>query len=348
MAVELTYKEIDEAVKLDLEEELSFKKQIKEVFSLKFLRILFSLNTSKVDDSIKLRSFKMNKTKSKRSFLRRIRNPLTILGFLIIIFIATWGVHAPWISYELEHDLDRVIFSRPAYIKPNEYFWMGTTYYSRDVFGRLIFGTRVSMTIGLTSIIIGVVFGVMLGTLVAYQGGIVDSIVMRLVDVIMAFPGLILVILVVNSGIVPSDKGQTIQTILTVYGILSIPGYARLMRGTVLQEKTRIYVEAAKVSGASSFRVMFRHVLPNAITPILISVSFSVGSMCLSLAGLSFIGYGVEDEIEWGSDLRTANSHLQQDPHAAIWPGVGIMLSVLGFMLFGDGIRDALDPRSKA
>ena len=165
---------------------------------------------------------------------------------------------------------------------------------------------------------------------------------MRIVDVIIAFPSLILVILVVST-----IGARDIQSILLTYGVLSIPGYARFMRGSVLQEKNRIYVEAAKVAGASPGRIMFRHVLPNAFTPILISVTSRIGTITLSLAGLSYIGYGAEDQIEWGHDVNFNRGKLLYAWWSAIFPGLAIMLTVLGFILLGDGLRDAFDPRSK-
>lgn len=274
----ISYKEVDEAEKIDLDEALSFKFQMKELLKPRYLGYLFKLGT--IDQDLKLRNFKLNKTKSKRNFFRRIKNPLTIIGIFIIFVLITWAVHGDWISpwsFNSLKSLDMTIAD--DYEAPTRAHWFGTMLYGQDVFGRFIWGSRASLTIGLAAISIGVVFGVILGTIVAYQGGIVDAIVMRIVDIIMAFPTLILIILVVES-----IGEKNIQTILLTMGILSIPGYARLMRGSVLQEKNKIYVEAAKVSGASSARIMFRHVLPNAFTPILIAITFRIGTMTLSLA----------------------------------------------------------------
>ncbi len=335
---ELSYKIVDQAEGVDLEKELSFKNQFSEIISMNFLQFMF--RADKLPEQFDVRDFLLNRNRSKRSFFRRLKNPLTLLGLFIIFTMITWAVHAPWLSHYTQAELMR---THPnLWGEPTAKHWFGTMQYGQDVFGRMIWGARVSLTIGLLSIFVGVTLGVVIGTIVAYQGGIVDSIVMRLVDIIMAFPSLILVILVV------STIGQRdIQSILLTYGVLSIPGYARFMRGSVLQEKTRIYVEAAKVAGASPGRIMFRHVLPNAFTPILISVTSRIGTITLSLAGLSYIGYGTEGEIEWGYDVNYNRGKLMYAWWSAIFPGLAIMVTVLGFILLGDGLRDAFDPRSK-
>ena len=266
-----------------------------------------------------------------------------ITRLVIILTLITWAVHAPWISPYSKETLMDIDMAHDDFRPPSPEHWFGTLLYGQDAFGRFIWGARVSLSVGLIAIAIGVTAGTVLGTVVAYQGGLVDGIVMRLVDVVMAFPNLILIVLVVES-----IGDRNIQTILLTLGILSIPGYARLMRGSVLQEKNKIYVEAAKVSGASSARIMFRHVLPNAFTPILISLTFRIGAITLTLAGLAYLGYGARNQIEWGNDVNLGQAKLLVAPWAALWPGVAVMLAVLGFMLFGDGLRDALDPRSKA
>ncbi len=334
----LDYRIVDKADGVNLEKELSFGNQFSELFSPNFLQYMFKSN--KLSEKFDVRDFLLNRNRSKRSFFRRLKNPLTLIGILIILSMITWAVLAPWISPYTQAELQRTHSN--LWGAPTAKHWFGTMQYGQDVFGRMIWGARVSLTVGLLSIFVGVSLGVVIGTIVAYQGGVVDSIVMRLVDIIMAFPSLILVILVV------STIGQRdIQSILLTYGVLAIPGYARFMRGSVLQEKTRIYVEAAKVAGASPGRIMFRHVLPNAFTPILISVTSRIGTITLSLAGLAYIGYGTEGEIEWGFDVNENRGKLLYAWWSTVFPGLAIMLTVLGFIILGDGLRDAFDPRSK-
>lgn len=339
MIRDISYKIVDRADGVDLEKELSFENQFKEIFSLEFLKYLFTFN--KQPERMEIRDFLLNRYVSKRSFFRRIKTPLTLMGFTLVFTMITWAVHGPWIS-RFPRAMLIQNFQPDIYHEPTSRYWLGTMNYGYDVFGRMIWGARTSLTIGLLSIFVSVVFGVIIGTVVAYQGGIVDSIVMRLVDVIMAFPSLILVILVVST-----IGRQNIQSILLTYGVLGIPGYARFMRGSVLQEKNKIYVEAAKVAGASPARIMFRHVLPNAITPVLIAVTSRLGTITLSLAGLSYIGYGAENMIEWGADVSSNRNRLRTEWWSAFFPGFAIMITVLGFILLGDGFRDAFDPRSK-
>ena len=337
---EISYKIVDQAEGVDLEKELSFSNQFSELFSGAFFKYLFSFDGS-VPETLVVRDFLLNRHVSKRSFYRRIKNPLTLLGFAIVFGMITWAVHCDWLATIDRFYLNDNLQPNP-WTDPDQWHWLGKMHYGYDVFGRMIWGARTSLTVGLLSIFVSVVFGVVTGTIVAYQGGIIDSVVMRIVDVIMAFPSLILVILVVNT-----IGTQNIQSILLTYGVLGIPGYARFMRGSVLQEKTRIYVQAAKVAGASPARIMFRHVLPNAITPVLIAVTSRIGTITLSLAGLAYIGYGADDMIEWGADVSANRSRLRANWYAAFFPGFAIMITVLGFILLGDGLRDAFDPRSK-
>jgi peptide/nickel transport system permease protein len=206
---------------------------------------------------------------------------------------------------------------------------------------RTIWGARSSLTIALPAITLSVVAGVVFGIIAAYFGGWVDTLIMRIADIFFAFPGLIFAIVLV--GIL----GRKMEYIILAYGILGIPYYSRLIRGSVLQAKELPYVEAARVSGAGNWRIMFRHLIPNTIQPIIISFTFDIGGVILSFAGLAFLGYSDPSLIEWGRDIDIGRGHLVNAPWASLWPGIMIILTVLGFMLLGDGLRDALDPRLK-
>ena len=174
-----------------------------------------------------------------------------------------------------------------------------------------------------------------------YYGGWVDSVLMRLMDILLAFPGIILLLVFVEI------LGRQVEFFILAYGILGIAGYSRLIRGSVLQAKNLPYVEAAKVAGSGKLRIMFKHILPNTFQPVLISFTFDIGGIILSLAGLSFLGYGDPTMIEWGNDISISRSNMYSAPWSMFWPGVMILLTVLAFMLLGDGLRDALDPRMK-
>jgi ABC-type dipeptide/oligopeptide/nickel transport system permease subunit len=188
---------------------------------------------------------------------------------------------------------------------------------------------------------LGIVGGVIFGVIAAYKGGWIDNLIMRSADIIVSVPGLVLLILII------SIMGVDIQSIIVAQGLLSIPGYARLMRSAAISQRSMTYVESAKVSGASEWRIMFRHILPNSVSVIIVALSFDIGFTILSLSSLAFLGFAQENVVEWGADVNNNKSSLVDAPWAAIWPGIGVVVTVLGFMLLGDGLRDALDPRSR-
>jgi peptide/nickel transport system permease protein len=266
----------------------------------------------------------------KRGFLKRMNAPLTILGIVIVLFIFVLATFAPWLTPYSYADLQGIqgnYYDPPSLTHP-----FGTSEFGRDVLGRFIWGSRSSLTMGFTAVI---------GLISAYFGGWFDNIVMRLMDIVLALPGLVLALVII--GIL----GKSVEIITLAFGVLDIPYYARLVRGSVLTVKQSIYVEAARVAGASDARIMFRHVLLNCLSPIIVSFTFDVGGIILSLAGISFLGFGDPQMIEWGNDLSIARSKIMIAPWASFAPGIGILLTVFGFMLLGDGLRDALDPRLK-
>ena len=269
----------------------------------------------------------------------RLRSTLTLIGIGILFLLVTLAIFAPWISEYSFTDLTGLWWDnwRP----PSEAHPLGTTEYGRDVLGRMIWGARSSLTIALPALLFAVFFGVIVGVISGYFGGWVDGILMRIMDVFLAFPGIILILVMI------SIFGPRMEYFMLAYGILGIAGYSRLIRGSVLQAKELPYVEAARVSGAGHFRMIFKHILPNTFQPVLISFTFDIGGIILSLAGLSFLGYGDSSLIEWGNDIAKGRYHLYDAPWAALWPGFMIVITVLGFMLVGDGLRDALDPRLK-
>ncbi|MHA1887422.1 MAG: ABC transporter permease [Candidatus Helarchaeota archaeon] len=313
-----------------------FKKQVAELGS-KYLGFLFV--PGKTDLELERRKMLLTRFQSKRKFISKLNNPLTILGFIILFIVLTWAIFAPLITHFDFYAINLVAEGETGWAPPDDVHILGTAKFGRDVYSRLIWGARSSLTMGLFSIIISVTLGTLLGIYSAYQGGLVDNLIMRLVDIIMAFPGLIIVIIII------SILGPSMENILTVYGILGIPGYARLVRGTALQEKNKTYVEAARVSGASNTKIIFRHILPNCLAPVLVSFTFDIGGIILSLAGLAYLGFSDPTLIEWGNDIQYARSKIYKAPYAAFTPGFGILITVLAFMLIGDGLRDAFDPR---
>lgn len=320
----------------DMEEEPSV---MKEVFSWFYKNLKFLLIPGSRIEELTYREIEFEKLRSKRKFIRRFKSFLTILGILLIFTIVSFAVLAPWISPGSFIEANAIYYNEWG--PPDEINPLGQTAFGRDVLTRLIWGARSSLTIALPAITFSVFFGVVIGVISAYYGGWVDSIIMRIMDIFLAFPGLILAMVFI------AIWGQEIQYIMLAWGILGIPYYSRLIRGNVLQARQLPYIEAARVSGAGDWRIMFKHILPNVIQPIIISFTFDIGGIILSLAGLAFLGFSDPRMIEWGNDISIARGKLYNAPWASLWPGFIILLTVLGFMLVGDGLRDALDPKLK-
>lgn len=326
-----------ESYELEIEREEEKENITKNVFSWLYRNIKFLLLPGSRIDELTIRQEAYEKIISKRKFIRRLKSVLTILGITIIFVIITLAVFPHWISpYTFEEASS--IFPG-SYNPPTPDHPLGKGEMGRDVLARLIFGARSSLTIALPAILFSVFIGIAVGIIAAYYGGWVDAVIMRLCDIFLAFPGLVLALVFV------AIFGREIEYIMIAWGILGIPYYARLIRGNVLQAKSLPYVEAAKVAGAGSGRIMFRHILPNVIQPIIISFTFDIGGVILGLAALAYLGFSDPTLIEWGNDINAARNFLTLAPWASLWPGFMILVTVLGFMLVGDGLRDALDPR---
>ncbi|MFX1410900.1 MAG: ABC transporter permease [Promethearchaeota archaeon] len=331
--------ESQELEKLEIPEERRFRNSIFTYF--KFLII----PGYKLED-LSIREFEYEKTISKRKFIRRLKSPLTIIGIILIFMVVSFAIFCPWISpYTLAETVD--FYPNPSspqqypYSPPSPGHPLGTTKFGRDMLSILIWGARFSLTIALPALLIAVVLGVIFGTVAAYYGGWIDTVIMRIMDIFLAFPGLILLLVFI------AIWGQQIQYIILAYGILGIAGYARIIRSSVLQARELPYVEAARAAGAGNWRIMFKHLLPNCIQPTIITFTFAIGGVILSLAGLSFLGFSDPRLVEWGFYISEARAQILNAPWAVFWPGFMIMMTVLGFMLLGDGLRDALDPRLK-
>jgi ABC-type dipeptide/oligopeptide/nickel transport system permease subunit len=211
---------------------------------------------------------------------------------------------------------------------------------SRDLFSRVIYGSRLSLQVGLATMTFAILIGTLIGAVAAYAGGVLDNILMRIMDVLMAFPSLLLAIAIV------SVLGTGLINALLAIGIVSIPRFARLVRSTVLSVKELEYVQASRALGAGPLHILFRRILPNAITPLIVQGTLGIATAILDAAALSFLGLGAEPpRPEWGLMLGEEKNSIFSAPHLVIFPGIAIMLTVLGFNLLGDGLRDALDPR---
>ncbi|MFX0031780.1 MAG: ABC transporter permease [Candidatus Hodarchaeota archaeon] len=301
--------------------------------------VKFLLIPGSTVEELSQREFEYEQTVSRRKFIRRFKATLTIVGIVIVFLIVTLAVFPHWISTFTIEQANGVYPG--AWAAPSPDHPLGQTIFGRDVLARMIFGARSSLTVALPAIGFSVIVGVFFGVIAAFFGGWVDSVIMRIADVLLAFPGLILALVFV------AILGTRIENIMLAWGILGVPFYARLIRGSVLQARELPYIQAARVSGAGNWRIMFRHILPNVIQPIIIAVTFNIGGIVLALAGLSFLGFSDPRMIDWGNEISDARQFLYISPWASMGPGFMILIAVLGFMLLGDGLRDALDPRLK-
>jgi peptide/nickel transport system permease protein len=269
--------------------------------------------------------------------LRRLfRNKLAIAGMVIMgIFILT-AIFAPVLAPYDPLKQELAMRRRP----PSQEHWFGRDDLGRDILSRIIFGARFSLQVGVLSVGFAIVIGAIIGAVASFAGGWVDSIVMRLMDIMLAFPALLLAIAIVTI------LGPGLLNMLYAIGIVSIPAYARIVRASVLTVKEQDYILAARAIGVPPIRMLLRNVMPNALTPIIVAGTLGIGTAILDAAGLSFLGLGARPpKPEWGAMLGQGRYSMFTAPHIVVFPGLAIMLTVLGFNLLGDGLRDSLDPK---
>jgi peptide/nickel transport system permease protein len=274
----------------------------------------------------------------RMAFRRLRRNRLAMAALVFLLILAALSVLAPWIApyhYDLQ-DYDVVLEL------PSAAHWFGTDNLGRDLFSRILYGGRISLSIGLISVGIAAVFGVVLGALAGYYGGAVDMAIMRFLDVFQAVPGILL------SITISTTLGPGILNCMIAIGISSIPGYVRMMRGSILSVRSMEYIDGARAVNAGDFHIITRYIIPNALAPTLVQMTMGVASAITMAATLSFIGLGVQPPApEWGAMLSGGRNYFRDYPHLVIVPGIFIMLTVLALNILGDGLRDALDPKQK-
>jgi len=269
-----------------------------------------------------------------RKFMRQ--HVAVIAGVFVLLMVAA-AILAPWIApYDAEnfYDYDRLN------ALPSWQHWFGVDPLGRDIFSRILMGARISLTAGFVSVAVGALIGTALGLVAGYREGWWDRVIMRLCDVLFAFPGILLAI-----GIVAILGGGMTNVIIAV-AIFSIPTFARLVRGNTLSLKHLTYVEAARSVGASGWTIVVRHIFPGTIAAVVVYFSLRIGTSIITAASLSFIGMGAQPPTpEWGAMLNEARADMMSSPHVAIFPSIAIFVTVLAFNLLGDGLRDALDPK---
>jgi len=279
-------------------------------------------------------------TLSFATFLKLLRGVLqdwpTALGGCLLLLFASIAIFAPYIATHDPLSID--VFNRLS--PPSKTHRMGTDQLGRDIFSRVVYGTRLTFAAGFTIVTIALMIGSVLGSIAGFWGGWFDMFFMRVVDVFMVFPPLLLALAIAAA------LGPSLMNAMIAISIAWWPWYTRLVRGQVLSVKENVYTESAKAGGASNFRILFHHILPNCISPVLVLATLDLGSAILTTAGLSFIGLGAQPPSpEWGAMISSGRTYITQAWWYCTFPGTALALTVLSFNLIGDGLRDILDPR---
>ena len=266
------------------------------------------------------------------------KNRLALFGMVLILLMILMVVLSPLIApYGFDEQNYYEIFASPSL-----QHLCGTDNLGRDVFSRLLYGGRVSLTIGIISVGIGLLCGGLMGALAGYYGSKLDNTLMRIIDILMAIPSVILAISICAA------LGPGLVNTMIAVGVASIPNYARILRSSILSIKQQEYVEAARAIGASNARIISKHIVPNSLSGLIVQASMGVGRAIISAASMSFIGLGIAPpNPEWGAMLSAGRTYFRDYPHMVLFPGIAIFLAVLSMNLIGDGLRDALDPRLK-
>ncbi|HOE75182.1 MAG TPA: ABC transporter permease [Rectinema sp.] len=297
-----------------------------------------------------LRFFK-RQSKNISQFWRQFsRNKLAVASLILVLIFALIAIFADVLySYDfvtsnsLENALLKPGETGTVYFQEKDIehtFILGSDNYGRDILGRLVHGARISMIIGFVTVAMAVVIGGILGAIAGYKGGLFDTIIMRLTDIILSIPTILMSIAIVAA------LGNSFFNLLIAISTSLIPGYIRIVRASIISIKDQEYVEAARVIGAGDFRIVLKHIMPNITSPIIVQSTLNVGSSILSASWLSFLGLGIlPPKPEWGNMLSEAREFIQYAPHLLFAPGIAILLTVLAYNIIGDGLRDALDPK---
>jgi len=274
----------------------------------------------------------------QQALRRLLRNHTAMAGLVIVVVVTVFALGAPWLAPFDPTDIDL----RNRLQAPNATHWLGTDENGRDILSRLMYGARISLLVGLGTVVLRAAIGITVGLAAGYYGGRVDALLMRITDVFIAFPSLLLALAII------AIWGTGLEKVVAALSIAGWPQFARLVRGEVLSLKERAFVEAGRALGMRSLRVVVRHVLPNALPIIIVYASLNISAPIIAEAALSFLGLGIQaPDISWGTMLSSAQRFMRSAWWLATMPGLAITLTVIGFNLFGDGLRDALDPRMR-
>ena len=271
---------------------------------------------------------------------RFLKNKMAVAGLVVFILLCFTALTAP-LFFDYETDVIG-IDPRNRLQPPSAENWFGTDELGRDIFARVIWGARMSLSIGLTSAAISLLLGGFLGAVAGYYGRMMDNVIMRIMDIFQAIPGTLLAICIAAA------LGPSVINLIIAISVSFCPSFARVIRGPILVVREVEYIEAAKASGAKSSTIIFREVIPNCMAPVIVQTTLVVAIMILIISGLSFLGLGIQPPVpEWGSMLADSRRHLRDHSYMAFFPGLAIMITILSLNLLGDGLRDALDPRLK-
>lgn len=278
----------------------------------------------------------MEKQQIKNFWRHFKKNRLGVGGLVIIVIVFFIAIFAPFLSLYDPGKTDVSLKLKP----PSFQHYLGTDQLGRDVYSRMLYGSRISLSVGFVAVGISILIGILVGAMAGYKGGWVDSLLMRFVDIMLSFPSFFLILTVV------AILRPNIYNVMIVIGITSWEGTARFVRAEFLSLRERDYVQAARALGVKDRRIIFRHILPNALAPVFVTASLGVASAILVEAGLSFLGFGVQPPApSWGNILTEGRTYIFDAWWLTVFPGLAILITVLSFNLFGEGLRDALDPR---
>ncbi len=281
---------------------------------------------------------KTTESRTKYYLRRFFQRPTAVIGAVIVLIFLVFAILGPYIAPfdPAQPDYDNL------YGKPDRTHWFGADEFGQDVFSRLLVGTRNSLGVALSSVLIGAILGAILGVLAGYYGGILELIVMRGADILFAMPDILLAIAVV------AIIGPGIINVIIAVAVFTVPSFARIMRSATLSVKGSLFVEAARSIGCGNGRILWKHIFPATLQTMVVNFTMRIGTAILAAASLSFLGYGAKvTEPDWGAMLSTGRNYLNIAPHMVYFPGLLIFLTVLAFNLLGDGLRDTLDPRLK-
>ena len=268
------------------------------------------------------------------------KNPSAMIALVLVVIIVFVAIFAQFF-YDFKKDIVKQ-HVKEKFQKPSAEHWFGTDNYGRDVFTRVIYGTRYSLSVGVVAVAISCIVGVTLGLIAGYYGGVIEDLILRFCEVFTGIPSILMGVALMTAF------GQSIGVLMLAIGLVYSPMYCRTTRAAVLPVRDQEYIEAARVAGVGDLGIMFNHVLPNALSPIIVQVTMGIASAILCASGLSFLGLGVPIPMpEWGAMLSEGREFMRDYMYLTIFPGLAIMITVLSFNLMGDGLRDALDPKLK-